>query len=115
MASLGSSAERYLDYLTAEGARAFQQRRGTTSRGRVFGASLLFFEGEPFLGHDWIALLKRGFATANQLRSRHQLSAGRVEYSRFKAKSKRSEALVRFDIARRRSESSPRWPQRGKA
>lgn len=59
VASLGLSAQEYLDYLANEGAQAYQRSQEEAAADHVFGVPLFLFEGEPFWGHDRIPLLEQ--------------------------------------------------------
>jgi 2-hydroxychromene-2-carboxylate isomerase len=58
IASLGMSAQEFLDYLRGEGAREYARAQEEAAADHVFGVPLFIFEGEPFWGHDRIAALE---------------------------------------------------------
>jgi 2-hydroxychromene-2-carboxylate isomerase len=58
IASLGMSAQEYLDYLHGEGAREYERAQEEAAADHVFGVPLFIFEGEPFWGHDRIPILE---------------------------------------------------------
>jgi 2-hydroxychromene-2-carboxylate isomerase len=64
IATLGLSAEEYRDYLVGEGARAYARCQEEAATDHVFGVPLFFFAGEPFWGHDRLALLEQRLAEA---------------------------------------------------
>lgn len=57
IAELGMSAGEYLEFLSGAGARAYQQAQEEAAADHVFGVPLFVFEGEPFWGHDRLAVL----------------------------------------------------------
>jgi 2-hydroxychromene-2-carboxylate isomerase len=70
IAALGLSADEYRGYLTGEGRRAMEHAEREAAADHVFGVPLFLFDGEPFWGHDRIALLEArlieaGLALAN--------------------------------------------------
>jgi 2-hydroxychromene-2-carboxylate isomerase len=64
IASLGMSADDYREYLSGEGALAYQRAQDEAASDHVFGVPLFFFEGEPFWGHDRIAVLENRLTDA---------------------------------------------------
>ena len=64
IATLGLSAEEYHDYLVGEGARAYARCQEEAATDHVFGVPLFFFAGEPFWGHDRLALLEQRLGEA---------------------------------------------------
>jgi len=51
------AGERYLAYLTGDGAKAFDAALEEAHADQVFGVPLFLFRGEPFWGHDRMGLL----------------------------------------------------------
>ena len=64
IASLGLDAAEFRDYLAGEGARAYQRAQDEAAADHVFGVPLFIFEGEPFWGHDRIAILAQRLTEA---------------------------------------------------
>ncbi len=64
IAALGLSADHYREYLSGEGARAYQQAQEEAAADHVFGVPLFLFEGEPFWGHDRLPLLEQRLTDA---------------------------------------------------
>jgi len=56
--SLGMSAADYRKYLSGDGTVAYQRAQDEAANDHVFGVPLFVFEGEPFWGHDRIAILE---------------------------------------------------------
>lgn len=59
LAGLGMSAAAFEEYLSAEGARAYQRAQEEAAEDHVFGVPLFVFEGEPFWGHDRLPVLEQ--------------------------------------------------------
>jgi 2-hydroxychromene-2-carboxylate isomerase len=64
IAGLGLSAEEYRQYLVGEGARSYARCQEEAATDHVFGVPLFFFAGEPFWGHDRLALLEQRLGEA---------------------------------------------------
>src|SRR6202161_3022625 len=64
IANLGMSADDYRKFLSDEGALAYQRAQDEAAADHVFGVPLFFFEGEPFWGHDRIAVLENRLTDA---------------------------------------------------
>lgn len=64
IASLGLDAAEFRDYLSGEGARAYQRAQDEAAADHVFGVPLFIFEGEPFWGHDRIPVLEQRLTEA---------------------------------------------------
>jgi 2-hydroxychromene-2-carboxylate isomerase len=64
VAEAGGSAAGYLAYRAAEGAAALAACQEEAARDHVFGVPLFVFRGEPFWGHDRIALLEERLVEA---------------------------------------------------
>jgi 2-hydroxychromene-2-carboxylate isomerase len=64
IASLGLSADEYREYLTNEGARAYQRAQDEAAADHIFGVPIFIFEGEPFWGHDRLPLLEQRLTEA---------------------------------------------------
>lgn len=58
IAALGLSADEYCGYLAGEGRRALEQAEHEAAADHVFGVPMFVFDGEPFWGHDRMALLE---------------------------------------------------------
>jgi len=58
MANLGMSANNYREYLSGEGAQAYQNAQDEAASDNVFGVPLFIFENEPFWGHDRLPILE---------------------------------------------------------
>jgi 2-hydroxychromene-2-carboxylate isomerase len=67
IASLGMSADDYREFLSGEGALAYQRAQDDAAADHVFGVPLFIFEGEPFWGHDRIPVLEARLSTARLL------------------------------------------------
>jgi 2-hydroxychromene-2-carboxylate isomerase len=70
IAAIGLSADEYRGYLTGDGRRALERAEQEAAADHVFGVPMFLFDGEPFWGHDRIALLEArlieaGLALAN--------------------------------------------------
>ena len=59
-----AGAARYLSYYEGEGARDFDAAMEEAHADHVFGVPLFFFRGEPFWGHDRMALLEERLGEA---------------------------------------------------
>jgi 2-hydroxychromene-2-carboxylate isomerase len=57
--SLGLSAPQYLEYLSSDGRAAYERCQQEAARDQVFGVPFFVFAGEPFWGHDRIAMLEQ--------------------------------------------------------
>lgn len=68
VAGLGLSAADYLAYHEGEGQQAYQRAQEEAAADHVFGVPFFVFEGEPFWGHDRIALLERHLTEAGLAR-----------------------------------------------
>jgi 2-hydroxychromene-2-carboxylate isomerase len=64
IADLGMSADDYRKFLSGEGAVAYQRAQDEAAADRVFGVPIFIFQGEPFWGHDRIALLEQHLTEA---------------------------------------------------
>jgi 2-hydroxychromene-2-carboxylate isomerase len=64
IASLGMSADDYREYLSGDGALAYQHAQDEAAADHVFGVPLFLFEGEPFWGHDRLPILEDRLAEA---------------------------------------------------
>jgi len=69
--SLGLPDREYLDYLTGEGRDAYERCQQEAAADHVFGVPFFIFHGEPFWGHDRLALLEQrlqeaGLASAKE-------------------------------------------------
>jgi 2-hydroxychromene-2-carboxylate isomerase len=64
IAMLGLSADEYRSYLAGEGLRALKQAEQEAEADHVFGVPTFLFEGEPFWGHDRLALLEARLSEA---------------------------------------------------
>jgi len=64
IASLGMSAGDYREYLSGEGAAAYQRAQDEAAADHVFGVPIFFFDGEPFWGHDRLPILERRLTAA---------------------------------------------------
>src|SRR5579862_1221884 len=58
IADLSMSADDYRNFLSGDGAIAYQRAQDEAAKDHVFGVPLFIFEGEPFWGHDRIAVLE---------------------------------------------------------
>jgi 2-hydroxychromene-2-carboxylate isomerase len=58
------AGERYLAYLAGEGAHDYEAAQEEAHADHVFGVPLFLFRGEPFWGHDRMALLEERLAEA---------------------------------------------------
>ena len=64
LGELGMSADGYREYLEGEGAIAYDRAQEEAAADHVFGVPLFVFEGEPFWGHDRIAVLEERLSAA---------------------------------------------------
>jgi 2-hydroxychromene-2-carboxylate isomerase len=71
IANLGMSADDYREYLSGEGAVAYQRAQDEAAADHVFGVPLFIFEGEPFWGHDRIPVLEQRLADVGLAISKH--------------------------------------------
>ena len=62
--TLGLSAQEFRRYLAEEGARAYERAQEEAATDHVFGVPIFLFEGEPFWGHDRLAVLEQRLAEA---------------------------------------------------
>jgi 2-hydroxychromene-2-carboxylate isomerase len=62
IAALGMSAGEYREYLAGAGMRAYEAAQAEAAADHVFGVPIFVFEGEPFWGHDRIAVLAERLA-----------------------------------------------------
>jgi 2-hydroxychromene-2-carboxylate isomerase len=62
--SLGMSADDYREFLSGEGALAYQRAQDEAAADHVFGVPLFLFEGEPFWGHDRLPVLEERLTAA---------------------------------------------------
>jgi len=72
IARLGLSAQQYLEYLSGEGREAYERCQQEAASDHVFGVPFFLFAGEPFWGHDRIAMLEQrleeaGLAAAKKM------------------------------------------------
>jgi 2-hydroxychromene-2-carboxylate isomerase len=58
LAECGASAAEYESFLAGEGARDYARCVAEAEEDHVFGVPLFLFRGEPFWGHDRLALLE---------------------------------------------------------
>ena len=58
IASLGSSAQEYREYLNGAGAIDYQNAQDEAASDHIFGVPIFVYEGEPFWGHDRIPILE---------------------------------------------------------
>jgi len=65
--SLGLSGDEYRNYLAGDGAVAYEQAQKEAEDDHVFGVPLFLLDGEPFWGHDRLAVLEERL-TAMHLR-----------------------------------------------
>lgn len=71
IAELGMPAGGYREFLSGAGARAYQEAQEEAAADHVFGVPLFIFEGEPFWGHDRLALLAQRLDAAGLAISPH--------------------------------------------
>lgn len=64
IASLGMSADDYHKFLAGEGAVTYQRAQDEAAADHIFGVPIFVFEGEPFWGHDRIAVLEERLTKA---------------------------------------------------
>jgi 2-hydroxychromene-2-carboxylate isomerase len=62
IAEIGIPAGEYRAYLSGAGIEDYARAQEEAAADHVFGVPLFFFEGEPFWGHDRIALLEKRLA-----------------------------------------------------
>jgi 2-hydroxychromene-2-carboxylate isomerase len=62
IAALGMSADGYRQYLAGAGMRAYEAAQAEAAVDHIFGVPIFVFEGEPFWGHDRIAVLAERLA-----------------------------------------------------
>jgi 2-hydroxychromene-2-carboxylate isomerase len=62
IAALGMSADGYREYLAGAGMRAYEAAQAEAVVDHIFGVPIFLFEGEPFWGHDRIAVLAERLA-----------------------------------------------------
>ncbi|MGH7865528.1 MAG: 2-hydroxychromene-2-carboxylate isomerase [Candidatus Binataceae bacterium] len=56
--SVGMKSGKFRDYLADEGLRAFARAQEEAAADHAFGVPIFMFEGEPFWGHDRLAVLE---------------------------------------------------------
>ncbi|HEY6394990.1 MAG TPA: DsbA family protein [Candidatus Binataceae bacterium] len=64
IAGLGMPAGEYREYLSGEGASAYEQAQEAAVSDSVFGVPLFIFEGEPFWGYDRLPVLEQRLTEA---------------------------------------------------
>lgn len=69
IAALDLSANEYRGYLAGEGRRALEAAEQEAAADHVFGVPMFLFGGEPFWGHDRIALLEARLIEAGLTRT----------------------------------------------
>jgi 2-hydroxychromene-2-carboxylate isomerase len=58
IAAMGMPPDAYREYLAGAGMQAFERAQEEAAADRIFGVPTFIFNGEPFWGHDRIALLE---------------------------------------------------------
>lgn len=64
LASLGLSRSAFIEYLESEGRAAYEHAQREAAEDHVFGVPFFIFRGEPFWGHDRVALLEERLGEA---------------------------------------------------
>ena len=59
LSGIGLSDQEYLKYLPGEGREAYERCQQEAAADQVFGVPFFVFRGEPFWGHDRLALLEQ--------------------------------------------------------